>query len=165
MIIEEPQHHPVIEYYVDSILSQYGREFKFSVELGCGKGGFAQLLKKYTNYLIGIDINYKFLKEAKNHEYDELIWDNILDYQIPVGADSIFMFEVIEHLTKEEGLSLIMDVGDRFIMISTPSKFFSAYGEHQSLWTEDEFINLNFYVWKLPVPYKRYKVILAVKGF
>jgi len=143
------QHELAIEPATALILANSGRTFDYSVELGCGLGGFGSILQNYCHHLVGVDINPAFLKFAeKTNCYTQLVLEDVRDYVFPDVADSIFMFETIEHLSKEDGLQLIEDSGNRYVMISTPAQFFSDYRTHHvSLWTANDFYSLGFDVW------------------
>lgn len=133
---------------VEKLLSTLSRRFIFSVDLGCGVGDAGPLLKRYTQYLIGIDHNQdrlKLIKRWGGKRYDKLVLGNIETFYVP-EADSIFMFDVLEHFPKEEGYVLLEKWRGKFIMLTTPSKFFrgGAVDGHRSLWSVDDFYLLGF---------------------
>lgn len=67
--------------------------------------------------------------------YDELFNEDITTIEIPEGIDSVFMFDVIEHMPMQVGIDLLRRLPPVFTMISTPSKFFPiALNGHKSLW-------------------------------
>lgn len=139
------QHGKEIEVGVEQLLE--GKQFNHSVELGCGMGGFGHILMNHTQWLVGVDINPDFIKKARH--YDEIVEADIRTYDFEY-ADSVFLFEIIEHLHKEEGLRLLNRIFC-YVMVSTPVRFYNdAVTGHVSHWTVDDFYQLGFDVWKMP---------------
>ena len=119
------------------------RHFKLCVDLGCGEGYNGDVLKKYCDWLIGVDHNLARLSVAKKFGgYDEVKFMEVQDYEIPPDTDAVFLFEVIEHLSKQAGFDLLLKLHKvPFIMLTTPSKFQSllcTHNHHVSLWTDSE---------------------------
>lgn len=115
----------------------------------CGEGSLGYILKSFTSWLVGVDINANFLNVAYESScYGELVLSDIFSYEVPIEADSIFMFEVVEHFDKEIGLKLLEEIlalsPSKFIMVSSPSKFSDSW-HHKSLWTSEDFFNLGFH--------------------
>jgi SAM-dependent methyltransferase len=111
--------HPAIQQAVTVAL--LGNRFRRSVDLGCGTGDGGELVKPHTSYLIGVDIDLNALKVAKDRGfYDELVHVDICEFRIPWGVDSVFLFDSIEHISKEEGLKLLRGLWDKFVMLTTP---------------------------------------------
>jgi len=80
--------------------------------------------------------------------YDEIHVGDIRTWPLE-GYNSVFAFEVIEHLSKEEGRALLDRVGDRFVMLSTPLWSLSLlfpwrWDGHQCVWTKHELETLGF---------------------
>jgi hypothetical protein len=125
-----------------------GKWFWKAVDLGCGWGEYADVLRQHCAYLIGVDHNPLRLKIASESGlYDELHLADIRFYELPPDVDAVFILDVIEHLEKSEGLSLLQKLkGVPYIMVTTPSKYFpiSPSNGHRSLWTREELENLGF---------------------
>jgi SAM-dependent methyltransferase len=125
-----------------------------SVDLGCGNGWLGPSLKKHTDYLIGVDYRQEFLQVALTKGYDEAVCMDFREYRLPSIADSVFLFDSLEHIPKECGNLLLDRIGiERFVMLTTPSRFRSADPEtdhHLSLWTVNELAELGFNVYLLP---------------
>ena len=98
-------------------------------DLGCGLGAWGYIIKcKFNNqvYLVGLDIDPANLYRIKYHRvYDDLILA-ALPY-IPFRAksfDTILCCDVIEHLSKDNGLRLVKKaeiVVRRRVIITAPS--------------------------------------------
>ena len=119
------------------------------VDLGCGWGEVAPILRNYIQYLIGVDSNELFLAEAQSQGYDELILSDVNHYVFPENVEVIFFFDVIEHLTREDGKCIL----DKFngipnVLLTTPILFYKEAGkglEHMSHWTEQDFLERGYY--------------------
>lgn len=122
------------------------RHFQVAVDLGCGFGEYASLLKKHCDYLIGVDRNTeRVLLSGYNILYDRLVRDDIRTYIFPVETEAVFLFDAIEHIDFNEGLALLDDIGSRFCVVTTPIKFFSgALDGHISLWSAEQLERLGF---------------------
>ena len=120
-----------------------GRHFSKAVDLGCGEGYYGDVLKAHVDHLIGVDHNPGRLSVAKKYSgYDEVHLSKVQEYKIPSDTNAVFMFDLIEHLSEADGLSLLLRIRYvPFILIATPTFFhsFSFFrNHHQSLWTEKE---------------------------
>ena len=144
--------NPILQDQIMSILKGY--RFGFSVDLGCGEG--LRWLRNYTSYLIGVDKAGFRLKMAKERGYDEVVQKDFREYEIPNACDSVFLFDVIEHIPKNDGVALLQKLKTKripFMMLTTPEKFFPyARNGHVSLWSKEELENLGFRVRKVDLP-------------
>ncbi|MBA7493294.1 hypothetical protein ES702_03852 [subsurface metagenome] len=121
-----------------------GRTFNNSLDLGCGFGDGGALVKPHTVYLIGVDLDPSALSEAKHRGvYDEFHEGDMKNY--PWGsADSVFLFDTIEHISKEEGKELLRKLRGRFTMLTTPWHSLSllspwgAWDGHRCVWSSEE---------------------------
>jgi len=131
--------------FVDKMLRKY---YNVGCDLGCGIGTWGPILKKHCSYLIGVDRNPYHLKEsAKTGCYSKLVLKDIRFFQVPLQAEIVFMFDVIEHLPKQDGINLLHQLQNHDCIISTPSHFFPitiGWGPHVSLWTVDDFKNYDY---------------------
>ena len=118
-------------------------------DLGCGWGEVVPILRNHVQYLIGVDSNEAFLVEAQSQDYDELILSDINYYVLPENVDVAFLFDVIEHLTCEDGKRLLDKLnGIPNVLITTPILFYKEAGkglEHLSHWTEQDFLQRGYY--------------------
>lgn len=150
-----------------------GRYFNLAVDLGCGPGPHGEVIKPHVGHLIGVDHDYGRLNVALEFsDYDEIVWSDVREYELPPETEAVFMFEVIEHLTKEDGWKLLNRISHvPFVLLSTPEIFFTAFTSmfdgHISLWKPEEFINLGYKViltnYDFPASLRGVKAILAVK--
>lgn len=140
---------PVEDQVIQKILES--RRFRYTVDLGCGEG--KRYLKDYTKYLIGVDRREEDLIIAKRRGYNEVVKMDFRYYEFPSECDSVTIVESIEHVSKEDGISIIERARDRFILITTPARFFKpARNHHQCLWTKEELESLGFTVVELGKP-------------
>ena len=143
-----------VQNFVDSYLQD--RVFKSSVDLGCGSGFYGRMLRKHAIKLTGIDLDIDAVDEAQGYNKIFLGDIKLFDQYVP-DFDAIFLFDVIEHLTKEEGIELLSKAKEKaFVAIATPSKFSNSVQElftqfnphkHKCVWTIEEFHKLGFKVW------------------
>lgn len=167
-------YHPVIFHFITDLNG------KNILDLGCGKGVWGYLIRAVRSLegsrLIGVDIDKNYLKFCKEHKvYDKLINSDITS--IPLknkSIDFLICSEVIEHLTKKNGLKFLSEV-DRLMqrggraIITTPNMSIDTFIEngkdsHSSVWTIGDFeragykvfgmgirINPSFAKWYSPV--------------
>jgi len=133
--------HIIIQRLVKDALK--GRRFSSSIDLGCGTGDGGVLVRPHTDYLVGVDLKTSALREAYcKGVYDELYVGDMRSF--PLGsADSVFMFDSIEHISKAEGHRLLDGIGNRFIMLTTPWWGILHPG-HECVWTERELNEAGF---------------------
>ena len=75
------------------------KHFQVAVDLGCGFGEYAPLLKKHCDYLIGIDKDIeRTLLAGYDIIYNRLVRDDIRTYILPVEVEAVFWFDGPEHL-------------------------------------------------------------------
>lgn len=117
------------------------------VDLGCGQGVIGSVLKTRAKYLIGVSLESGEPPYLKRLEYDKYVTSDIRKY-IPPKDALITMFDVLEHISKEDGFSLLERLKDHPVILTTPSKFFKAAdgGEHKCVWSEEELRKLGFEV-------------------
>jgi len=138
---------PEVVIALNNLLSKQNAHYRYGVDLGCGYGEYGFFLKRYVDYLIGVDKNPARLSVAAVNGYDAVFEANILDFYIPDECDVVFLFDVIEHLPKDAGYELIRRIGSKTIYLTTPMKYFQvATNEHVSLWTVEELRSLGFEV-------------------
>lgn len=127
------------------------KHFKYTVDLGCGVGRWASIIKAHTDYLIGVDIDpHRVILAKDTGFYNETIAEDVRYYKIPIQTDSLIMIEVIEHLKKDDGFDILEKTQlIPFMLITTPVTFqqplkpFSPIG-HKSLWAKEDFEAFGF---------------------
>ncbi|MCD6593433.1 class I SAM-dependent methyltransferase, partial [Candidatus Bathyarchaeota archaeon] len=134
---------PEVMEAVSNVLE--GLSFRYGVDLGCGEGVYAPILKSHVSYLVGVDKKRERLAKAILNGYDCVIASDIMEFKIPDECDIVFLFDVIEHLDKPDGVRLLRRLSDKNVMLTTPCKYFPiALNGHKSLWTVEELSYMGF---------------------
>ena len=135
---------PLIQNGLQRVLE--GRRFNRCIDLGCGTGDGARILRFHVDYLMGVDNSEEHIHIAESTGlYDELILDDVRHYW-PSG-DLVVLMEVIEHLSHEEGDALLRRISYiPNLILSTPREFFPNPPSmpHLSIWTEEELWQYGF---------------------
>lgn len=124
------------------------------LDVGCGKG--SRILKQMRQnikgqYIVGCDVFPQYIKESKKTKiYDELVLAdaNHLPFK-PNTFSSVFCFEVIEHLPKNDGEKLLINLENisiKEILLSLPVGYMyqgpcegNTYHTHKSEWFPKDF--------------------------
>jgi SAM-dependent methyltransferase len=96
-------------HYNRFLLKQLPEHFGKALEIGCGTGGFARLLAKRSEKVLGVDLSPKMLeiarersREYRNIDFQEL---DVLSWGMPVERfDCIASIATLHHLPFEEML-------------------------------------------------------------
>jgi len=141
-----------------NILEKELRNCHSILELGCGRSSPLKYLRA-GHYKVGIDLYDPYLIESKKAKiHDRYIKANILKVNFKNNSfDAVVLLDVIEHLTKEEGTSMIKKMerwAKKRIVIFTPNGFITQeeYDKnklqlHKSGWNANEFKNRGFRVY------------------
>jgi len=116
--------------YIDEIFNEIPPIASSILDVGCGKGTVAALIKTMATiwpekcYIIGIDISAYLLNFAKRY-YDDVIQAHasFLPFRDKT-FDAVISVEVLEHLTKREGYRMLAEIERitrKKIIITTPS--------------------------------------------
>jgi ubiquinone/menaquinone biosynthesis C-methylase UbiE len=128
------------------------------LELGCGKNSPLQNLNG-LHYKVGVDLYGPYLTESKKARiHDRYIKADIRKINFKKNSfDAVVLIDVLEHLTKNEGNSLIRKMekwAKKKIILFTPNGYVpqEEYDKnklqlHKSGWNEDELKNLGFKVY------------------
>ena len=139
---------PEVKTQVSSLLNEVKPHWKKGVDLGVGRGEALPILREYVEYLIGVDYSEDEIRFAKG--YDELIIADIKEYNVPVDVDVVFLFDVIEHLYRQDGIKLLTRLQViPSVVITTPGRYFEEAGrgqKHVSLWSINDFQKLGYNV-------------------
>jgi SAM-dependent methyltransferase len=95
------------------------------LDVGCGSGGYFELLHDYYKNIDGIEIYPKYVEMFNlDTKYKKLIIGDILEQDL-IHWDYFIMGDIIEHLTKYEALNLISKIHNsgKFMMVAVPYLF------------------------------------------
>jgi SAM-dependent methyltransferase len=143
-----------LAYYLDKELEGCNSV----LDLGCGPGCWLQTGP--TRYSVGVEIFEPDLKESKRKGlHTNYILGDVRKIEFKEGSfDAVLASDVIEHLTKEEGYTLVENMvrwARKKVIISTPNGMvhpsqiridYSPYQQHLSGWNIDELKKLGFKV-------------------
>lgn len=125
------------------------------LDLGCGPSSPLQFCNK-IKYSLGVEIFTPYLKESQKRKiHSQYLNQNIMNLKIaPRSFDAVIMIEVLEHLSKKDGLKLLERAekwAKKKIIVSTPNGYFpegkvdqNSWQRHLSGWSIDNFRKLNF---------------------
>jgi len=134
---------PAVKAQVKSLLEEINPYWNKGIDLGCGRGVALPILRNHVTYLIGVDYSENELKFAKDYNYDELVITDVRNYEIPEDTNVVFLFDVIEHLHRQEGIELLSRLQKiPSVIITTPGRYFEDAGRgqrHVSLWNANDF--------------------------
>lgn len=154
-----------IHKYKDSIfyflLSFSLKDCKSVLDVGCGHASPLSKIKK-TFYSEGIDIykkNVLLSKEQKIHDtYKVGDIQKIHSLYKKKSFDVVIALDVIEHLTKKEGLKLnnsLENIARKRVILLTPNGFYhqhdkdNIYEDHKSGWTVQDLKEMGYTVYGL----------------
>ncbi len=123
-----------------------------ALDLGAGRGVVGAMLQTYREpaKLDAIEIHEPYAQFASRF-YTSMTIGNAVEKIAALPAQSydiVTCFEMIEHLSKDQGLVLLkeMERVGKFVFVSTPSTFFpqpeydnNVHQVHLSLWTARDF--------------------------
>lgn len=132
------------------------KEDESVLDLGCGRNSSLRCCS--VSYSVGVELFEPYLEESKKMEiHNEYILADIRKVEFkPKSFDSILALDVLEHLTKKEGLNLIKkmeNIARKRIIIFTPNGYLcqdeydgNEVQVHKSGWTVGEFKKLGYEV-------------------
>lgn len=148
-------YHPFVFQFIPDLIG------KVILDCGCGKGIWAYLIRVTRDLtkakIIGVDLNKNYLNFCIKHN----IYDKVIDHSITKlpfdnkSIDLLISSEVIEHLSKEDGMKFLGEV-ERVcrgrVIITTPNIFFDTFEEgeedkHRSLWKIDDFKKIGYKIY------------------
>ncbi|MDO9529022.1 MAG: class I SAM-dependent methyltransferase [Syntrophales bacterium] len=138
------------------------------LDLGCGSDSPISRFSSKIPYRVGVDIfDNSIWLSKKNNIHNEYIKIDILDVENEFkenSFDCVIAIDLIEHLSKEDGLKLlrIMEkISKKKVVISTPNGFVpqneydgNRYQVHLSGWSYEEMVKMGFRIigiggWKI----------------
>jgi len=103
------------------------------LDVGCGEGLGTWMLRKYCNYIEGVDVDKDAIDWAKKH-YKEVRFscNDILSYTPQLWYDTIVCVDFIEHIPKKDECKLMAYLcgnikNNGFCVIGTPNKEMKKY--------------------------------------
>ena len=119
------------------------------LDVGPGWGKYGLLLREYVNPKATIDaveMEPSYITPRLEAIYDTVYKCDVRDFgegTLETWYDLVLMVDVIEHLTKEDGLALLERIPGH-VVVCTPSEFFQNPDTvpsevHRSLWTPEDF--------------------------
>lgn len=121
------QHYPELE----TVLSWSFPELsgKSVLDVGCGQGAVGYLLRRLpggsTAHIVGVDCWPEYTNFCRRYGfYDELVTADIRNFEVERQFDIVVAVEVLEHLKREDGLSVLdrLEGSTReLIIVSTPN--------------------------------------------
>jgi SAM-dependent methyltransferase len=93
------------------ILKKFNRRFNHSLDLGCGVGTNLQVLREFSNKVVGIDYSQKALVYSKDKGYSKTIKMSAEHLKFKENTfDLILCSDVIEHIDDKKALDEIYRV-------------------------------------------------------
>lgn len=147
---------PIYKLIVKSLLP---KDTITILDLGCGMGIVGEALNNNGDFhLVGVDIYEPYLKVCKKRGfYKKLIKRDLrkIDFK-EKSFDVVTLFQVIEHLNKNESKKLIkkaMHIAKKAVIVSVPNGHChqeaydgNLYHQHQSTWRVSDLKSMNFQV-------------------
>ena len=143
------------------------------LDLGCGKGWswkfFVNPNRSNSFLTVGADISLPYLKYCQEKGlYEDLIRCDVRKLPFKEKSfDVVLLLQLVEHLTKEEGLKLIDEaekIARKQVIIGTPAGFLEL-DFHSSGWDPDELKGLGYKVsghgLRLPIPNRKFKGVIT----
>ena len=124
-----------------ALLKRYLKNGMKVLDLGAGMRGMKQEIEA-----LGIDVTYKSMDVDRSNVHD---FYDVKD--VNETFDAVLMFEVIEHMSLEEGLFLLREIGKKvnkrgIIICSTPNIFnpsrYMRDSTHKTFYSYDELCGL-----------------------
>lgn len=125
-----------------------------NVGVGSGYSGLARQLPFIEfGSLTMIDVHQPYLDMAKMKTWDarkiEFIKADLRSFD-PSDFDVVMMFDVLEHVEKDDAIAFLSKIKGRSVVfgplekVYRPNVFEVKSQDHLSLWTEQDFIDLGF---------------------
>jgi SAM-dependent methyltransferase len=152
---------------VERFLLKYTKGASSILDISTGLGKNAYMIRVFNEpkFMIGLDVFLPYLKLVKYHKiYDDVILCDAS--KLPLKSDTfdvVIASEIIEHLDKRKGLSLLEEIDQVAygkIVVITPnrppfregamtSQGFNLYEAHLSSWSVSDFKSRGFSVFGL----------------
>lgn len=156
---------PISSPHIDTLWRELDKHSNTLLDVGCGEGGIVAAIKRIgtdSNHLlnrnkIGLDLFRPCLERCKNKRiYDSYVLADTRHLPFKnKSTDAVLVFDLIEHLKKKEGESLIESLEEitrRQVIIFTPVGFLpqmssdNPHQVHKSGWLPKEFKMRGYHV-------------------
>jgi len=129
--------------------------YRILVDLGSGLGYYSDKLREHAKCLIGLDIFSSSLRIARETKvFDDLICADIMHLPLRLERiDCLTLFDVIEHLSKNDGKALL-EFLEPSVFVSTPNSNLSntwyarlignPLERHVSTWSKSDLEDLGY---------------------
>lgn len=107
------------------------------MEIGCGNGREAEIILKYTNDYLGVDISKEMIKLAKKRAPKGRFWiSDVEKCLLPNGLDIVFAFASLLHFGKEAIEKILTELYKR-LNINGIVYLSLKYGEYRKIIKND----------------------------
>lgn len=157
----KPGNITMLAYHLE--LQRHLADCQSVLDLGCAGGSPIRYIS--LERAVGLELDEEYIAEAKkNGTHDEYIKGDVTKIRSLFKKnefDACVALDLIEHVTKKEGIQLIADmayVSRKKIIIFTPNGYMTQHNHehplqnHQSGWTADEMKKLGFEVYGMLGP-------------
>lgn len=156
--VEEIYHSPVFGRVFHTqvyCLKRELRDCKSVLDLGCGPSSPIKYCQN-IQYSVGVEAFTPYLEESERRKiHTRYLNQRIEEVNFPPKSfDAVIMIEVLEHLSKKEGLKLLKKVekwAKKKVVVTTPNGYFpveevdgNILERHLSGWTVQDFKNLEY---------------------
>lgn len=110
--------------FKEHLIKYFNNEIKI-LDVGCGSGGYFELLNNHFQNIDGIEIYPNYVQMFNlDTKYKRLIIGDILKQDL-IDWEYFIMGDIIEHLTYEEASQLIENIhnSNKYMMIAVPYLF------------------------------------------
>jgi len=127
------------------------KESRSILDVGCGKGEPMKFINRHRKFhTMGVDIFEPYIEACKKQQiHDEYLLCNIQDLPFADKSfDIVLCMEVLEHLEKDDGEKLLMDmerIARRQVILTTPAGDYeqeayddNLHQEHKYIWSPRE---------------------------
>lgn len=157
-LINKLYHNRIISSIIHTTVHELCKELKECesvLDLGCGHSSPLQYCKN-VKYSVGVEIHTPYLKESKKKKiHNKYLNKKVQGLKFKENSfDAVILIEVLEHLSKKDGLILLKKAekwAKKKVIISTPNGYFpmgtvdnNKFQKHLSGWTMKEFKRLNY---------------------
>jgi len=166
-----------------STISAIDFNSKVVVDLGCGFERWGHLIRSEVDkggnnaYIMGCDVYRPYLEETRKYNpYDDLVVCDVKNLPFKEKSfDITFALEIIEHMTKPEGMKFLSKLENwtsDTVIISTPYGYYpqgeahnNLFEIHRSVWHPEDFLECGYQTFKCGVGAALEKIISKLKIF